>query len=161
MITAEMGDVIDCGYHGMESTYGVLPFPKYDEAQESYYTSSRNTHNAFMMPITCKDPEMEATVMEALSAVKYKKVLPAFYEIVLKTKYAANTETAEIIDIIHDTMILDFGYTYSTAVGDPVSVYTSVLSKINSFASLVKANSGMIEKKYQAYINSIQTKCPE
>lgn len=162
MITAEMGDVIDCGYHGMESTYGILPFPKYDEAQESYYTSSRNTHNAFMMPITCKDPEMAAAVMEALSAVKYQKVLPAFYEVVLKTKYAADTETAEIIDIIHDTMILDFGYTYSTAVGKPVEdVYSKVLENVNSFASLIKANSVMIEKKYQAYVNSIQTKCPE
>lgn len=159
MITAEMGDVVDCGYHAMESTYGVLPYPKYDEAQESYYTSSRNTHNAFLMPITCEDPEMAAAVMEALSAAKYQKVLPAFYEVVLKTKYSADSETAEIFDIIHDTMILDFGYTYDNALNNPVAIYTNVLNDINSFSSAVKAKSRVIMNVYDKYVATVGQKC--
>lgn len=159
MITAEMGDVVDCGYHAMESTYSVLPYPKYDEAQENYYTSSRNTHNAFLMPITCADPEMAAAVMEALSAVKYQKVLPAFYEVVLKTKYSADSETAEIFDIIHDTMILDFGYTYDNALSNPVAIYTNVLNDINTFSSAVKAKSRVIMNIYNKYVATVQDKC--
>lgn len=161
MISAEMGDVVDCGYHAMESTYGVLPFPKYDEAQESYYTSSRNTHNAFLMPVTCEDPEMAAAIMEALSAVKYQKVLPAFYEVVLKTKYSADSETAEIFDIIHDTMVLDFGYTYDNALNNPVAIYTNILKNVNNFASEIKAKSRVIEKVYDTYVEKIKTKCAE
>ena len=99
MITAEMGDVVDCDFHSMSSTYSVLPYPKYDEEQENYYTTSRNTHNAFLMPNTCKDPEMAAAVLDALSAVKYQNALPAFYEVVLKTKYSADSETAETLQV--------------------------------------------------------------
>ena len=159
MISAEMDDVVSCGYHAMDSAYGVLPYPKYDEAQESYYTSSRSTHNAFLMPVTCADPEMAAAVLEALSASNYQNVLPSYYEVVLKTKYATDSETSEIFDIIHDSMILDFGYTYDNALSNPVAVYTGVLNNIDSFASSVKAKAEVINKKYTQMLETIEAKC--
>lgn len=159
MISAEMDDVIACGYHEMKDAYGVLPYPKYDEAQESYYTSSRSTHNAFLMPVTCSDPEMAAAVLEALSASNYTKVLPNYFELALKTKYSADSETSKIFDIIHDSMVLDFGYTYDNALGNPVGVFNSVVNNISSFSSTVKAQSRMIDKKYAKMIETVETKC--
>ncbi|MBQ7322824.1 MAG: hypothetical protein IJW99_12050 [Clostridia bacterium] len=162
IITAEMGNVIDCGYHTMEDTYGVLPYPKYDEAQESYYTNSRSTHNAFMMPTTCTDPEMAAAVMEALSATKYQKVFPAYYEVVLKTKYAADSESAEMFDIIHDSMVLEFGLIYDDALGYyPMNIVKKTIANIGSFASLIKAESKIIEKTYEKMITNIETHCTD
>ena len=161
MISAEMDDVIACGYHEMEDAYGVLPYPKYDEAQENYYTSSRSTHNAFLMPISCPNPEMAAAVLEALSASNYTKVLPNYFELALKTKYSADSETSEIFDIIHDSMILDFGYTYDNAVGNPVAVFNNVLNNINSFSSTVKAQARMIDKLYTKMVETIESKCEE
>ena len=161
MISAEMDDVIACGYHTMDNTYGVLPYPKYDEAQENYYTSSRSTHNAFLMPVTCADPEMAAAVLEALSASNYTKVLPNYFELALKTKYSADSETSEIFDIIHNSMILDFGYTYDNALGNPVNVFNKVVNDINSFSSTIKAQSRMIDKMYVKMIETVETKCVE
>ena len=162
IITAEMGNVIDCGYHTMEDTYGVLPYPKYDEEQESYYTNSRSTHNAFMMPTTCTDPEMAAAVMEALSATKYQKVFPAYYEVVLKTKYAADSESAEMFDIIHDSMVLEFGLIYDDALGYyPMNIVKKTIANIGSFASLIKAESKIIEKTYDKMIANIETYCTD
>ncbi|MBQ7322367.1 MAG: hypothetical protein IJW99_09735 [Clostridia bacterium] len=161
MISAEMDDVIACGYHEMEDPYGVLPYPKYDEAQENYYTSSRSTHNAFLMPVTCPNPEMAAAVLEALGASNYTKVLPNYFELALKTKYSADSETSEIFDIIHDSMVLDFGYTYDNAVGNPVGVFNNVLNNINAFSSTVKAQARMIDKLYAKMIETVEAKCTE
>jgi len=162
IITAEMGNVVDCGYHSMEDTYGVLPYPKFDEEQENYYTNSRSTHNAFMMPTTCVDPEMAAAVMEALSATKYQKVFPAYYEVVLKTKYSADTETSEIFDIIHDSMVLEFGLIYDDALGYyPMNIVKKTIANIGSFSSLIKAESRLIEKQYDKMISNIETHCKD
>jgi len=161
MLTAEMDDVIACGYHTMESDYGVLPYPKYDEAQEQYYTASRTTHNAFLMPINCPDPEMSAAVMEALSASNYQKVLPKYFELALKTKYAADAESAVIFDIIHDSMILDFGYIYTNVIGKPHSLFSKVIDNVDSFASRIEGETGPIKNAYDNFIKTVNEKCPD
>lgn len=162
IITAEMGNVVDCGYHAMEDTYGVLPYPKYDEAQEQYYTNSRSTHNAFMMPTTCADPEMAAAVLEALSAVKYQKVFPAYYEVVLKTKYSADSEVAGMFDIIHDSMILEFGLIYDDALNYyPMSIISKTAKNVASFSSTVKAESRLVTKYYEKMVENIMTHCTD
>ena len=161
MISAEVDDVIACGYHGMESTYGVLPYPKYDEEQENYYTTSRTTHSVFMMPTTGVDPDRAAAVMEAISSIRYQQVLPTYYEVALKTKYSESTETAEIFDIIHNSMVLDFGYVYNLAISSPVDIYKKVLDTIGSFASLIKSQTKIMDKKYQSVSDTVNNKCPE
>ena len=161
MLTAEMDDVIACGYHTMEGEYGVLPYPKYDETQEQYYTASRTTHNAFLMPINCPDPEMSAAVMEALSASNYQKVLPKYFELALKTKYAADAESAMMFDIIHDSMILDFGYIYTNVIGKPHNLFNNCIDSINSFASRIKGETGPIKKAYDNFIKTVNEKCPD
>ena len=160
MITAEMDDVIACGYHTMEDEYGVLPYPKYEENQAQYSTLSRTIHNSFLMPITCPDPEMAAAVLEALGSSKYATVMPTYFETALKTKYSYDTTASKIFDIIHDSMGLEFGYVYSNTLNSaPIAAYTNVLKNINSFASSIKAQGNMIGKLYDKMIETIHEKC--
>ena len=161
MISAEIDDVIACGYHGMESTYGVLPYPKFNEEQENYATTSRTTHSVFVIPTTCADPERAAAVMEALSSTKYQLVLPTYFEVALKTKYSESTDTAEIFDLIHNSMVLDFGYVNHLALSNPATVYTNALDDIGSFASLIKVQEKSLNKKYETVAKTILEKCPE
>ncbi|MBE6612423.1 MAG: hypothetical protein E7632_08020, partial [Ruminococcaceae bacterium] len=56
MMTAQMDEAIQY-LRNMQSPYGILPFPKYDEAQAEYITLSRSQHNAFVMPLTCDVPD--------------------------------------------------------------------------------------------------------
>lgn len=162
MISAEMDDVIACGYHGMEDSYGVLPYPKLNEEQEQYRTSSRTTHNTFSMPITCKDPDMAAAVIEALSAVKYTKVRPTYCDVALKTKYSEDAEAAEIFDIIHGSMVLEFGYVYANNMsGVPMNLVLNLMNDVSRFSSAVRAESAMMEKLYNKMIKAIEEKCEE
>lgn len=62
------------------------------------------------MPITTSDPERTGSIIEALCAIGSRDVVPAFYNVSLKTKYSRDTESEEMIDIIRDSIIYDIGY---------------------------------------------------
>ena len=157
IISAEMDDVVS-QFRSMKSNYGILPYPKYDEAQESHFTASRNTHNAFSMPTTCANPEMAGAVLEALSASNYQKVLPTYFEVALKTKYAADNQSAKIFDIIHDSMVLDFGYVYGNALSSVTDAMVSaIFGNTKSLASQIKANEKKAIKAYENYVKKIET----
>ena len=42
----------------MTVDYGVIPFPKYSETQETYYSLPHDISNVYVLPITCSTDEM-------------------------------------------------------------------------------------------------------
>ncbi|MBQ7897338.1 MAG: hypothetical protein IJ323_02830 [Clostridia bacterium] len=95
-----------------EDDYGLLPLPKYDENQQNYYTMTAGEHSVLAVPKTVKDTEFVGTCIEVLSAETYKKVVPTLYETALKTRYLRDNESKEVLDIIIDGRVYDFGYIY-------------------------------------------------
>ncbi len=95
-----------------EDEYGMLPMPKWNENQQNYYTMSPGEHTVLAVPKTVKDTEFVGTVVEALSAESYKQVIPTLYEIALKTRYLRDSESKEILDMIIDGRMYEFGYLY-------------------------------------------------
>ena len=153
--TAEM-DYAVSHLRDMEDSYGILPFPKRDEEQDAYVSSSRTTHNSFCMPVTCSDPDKAGAVMEALSSEKYSSVAPAYFEIALKVKYAHDNESAVMYDLIRDTMFFDFGYTYNTAIGSPESTFTTSIKTQDSIASTVASKGPALQAKLDEYIAQVR-----
>ena len=95
----------------MESEFGVIPFPKYDEEQENYITRV-SFFDTSVIPVTVVDIERASIILEALTCESHNLVIPAYYEIALKSKYARDEESQRMIDIILASRILDFGDTY-------------------------------------------------
>jgi len=90
--------------------YGILPFPKLDETQETYYTG--NHDRVFAVPTTAPNLDRTAVMIEAMSAEGWKKVFPAYYEIAMKNKYLSDEESIKILDLLYSTRVLDFTYVY-------------------------------------------------
>jgi len=153
--TAEM-DYAVTNLRDMEDAYGILPYPKMDEEQENYISSSRTTHNSFCIPITCSDTGAAGAVMEALSSVKYSNVAPAYFEIALKVKYSHDDESAVMYDLIRDTMYFDFGYTYNTAIDTPEGVFTSSIKNKDSIASNVASRGNALQTSLDKYIEQVR-----
>ncbi|MBE6650508.1 MAG: hypothetical protein E7613_04260 [Ruminococcaceae bacterium] len=109
---ASIGSPTGEGLRNFEDEYGLLPLPKWDENQTNYYTMSPGEHTVLAVPKTVKDVEFVGTVIEALSAESYKQVTPTLYEIALKTRYLRDNESKEILDIIIDGRMYEFGYLY-------------------------------------------------
>jgi ABC-type glycerol-3-phosphate transport system substrate-binding protein len=136
----------------MESDFGILPFPKYDEAQEKYY--SRVIDGWInCVPNTAQDLERTSIIMEALAVESKNITIPAYFEVALRTKYARDNESQEMLDIIHANRTMDIGDTfYYDNVRLP---YTDLLvQKKNDFASMVEKITPSVNKNLQEANNA-------
>ncbi|MBE6610843.1 MAG: hypothetical protein E7632_00005 [Ruminococcaceae bacterium] len=158
IMTAQMDDAVT-QLRTMQDAYGVLPYPKLDEAQKEYQSSSRSTHNSFSMPVTCENPEMAAAVYEALGASNYEKLLPAYFEVAMKAKYSSDDESARMFDIIHDSFKLDFGYMFNNALSDPTRPYWVALNTEGSFASTLASKKPVVEEALAKFMEDVEANC--
>jgi len=124
----------------MESDYGLVPYPKYDETQENYRSLVQNTASVLTVPRTVSDIDMVSAVIEALSAESYRRVLPAYYEVGLKTKYSRDDVSSQMVDLIYGVASTDFAYAYSSSLGSIGTIARSVVGKKMDFASTYASN---------------------
>ena len=96
-------------FRSMEDDFGILPLPKY-EYDEEYATIVNGHAHVMIMPITVEDTEKTGAIIEALCAIGSRDVLPAFYDVSLKTKFARDNESEDMMDIIRESIIYDLGY---------------------------------------------------
>ncbi len=93
--------------------WGVLPFPKYDTAQDRYYSApSPDTVTCFAVPanIPTEKLDMVGVIMEAMSAETYKDVEMHYFDTILKGRYAADESVAKMIDLIAENYYIDFAH---------------------------------------------------
>ncbi|MBQ3861828.1 MAG: hypothetical protein II680_14110 [Clostridia bacterium] len=87
----------------MDTDFGFLPGPKYNEEQKEYY-SFGGTPYCELVPITASDPERTGYVMETLAWASQDTIVPAFYDVTLNGKVIRDTESGPMLDIIFDTL---------------------------------------------------------
>ena len=113
-IDMNMHDVITL--RGMDADFGIIPWPKYDENAE-YCTNVDGGTNMCVVPLTASDPDRTSIIMEALAAIGYEKVIPAYFEVALQGKASRDNESAEMLNIIKTARIYDLGYFNAAATG--------------------------------------------
>ncbi len=111
--------------------FGVLPFPKYDEAQEDYRTTARATYSSFCIPITVNDPKMSAAVLECFASESYRQVSPTYFESALKVKHSRDDESSVMFDLIKSSVTFSFATSFTTSIGDPQNLFKNTLIKFN------------------------------
>ena len=117
LMTAGTLDMTINYFRDKETEYGILPYPKLDESQDEYYTMVDGYHSALAVPKSVQDLEFVGIITEALNAESYKTVFPAYYEVALKTKYTYDDESVQMLDMIVDSRVFDFGYVYDAFKG--------------------------------------------
>jgi hypothetical protein len=145
----------------MKSDYGVIPFPKYDEAQPEYLSLAHDIVPLYSIPTTCTKIEASSAVLEAMAFESYKSVMPAYYEIALKLKYTRDTDEAafRIIDMIHDNVTTDFAYVYNYALQGVGLIMRELMGlKVSDFVSRyerveTRAQTSL-EKLIDTYLNN-------
>jgi len=101
-------------YRGMESNFGIVPMPKYDEGQERYYSLVNPYTGALLgVPKTAEDLERVSIILEAMAAEARYTIQPAYYDVVLQRKYVRDEESGEMLDIIFNSRVYDIGSIYS------------------------------------------------
>ena len=135
----------------MEAKYGILPLPKFDEAQEGYYTNAWDQFSVFAVPKTIADESKEVVgiVFEALNAESYKTVYPAYYDKALKSRYSAEPATAEIVDIIMAGRKLEFLFQFGEFTASlPYQFRQLLANKQTDVASTYKKMEKLMKKTF-------------
>ncbi|MBE6611032.1 MAG: hypothetical protein E7632_00955 [Ruminococcaceae bacterium] len=143
----------------MEDEYGVLPSPKFDEAQENYGTNVHPRFGMMVLPVTLT-AEKEAVIgqfTEVWSALSHKYLRPALYDVSLTTKGTRDEESIEMMDLIMDSRAFDFSTSFQSAGGFPFtqSSYKSMIAKKNKdVASYYESN----REKAETFITNMVEK---
>ena len=120
----------------MQSDFGIVPNPKYDADQDQYY--HRALAKMFSVPNTVADPSLCGAVMAYGTWLAHSTVLPAYYEITIKQKRTRDEDAIVMLDLIHETIYVDFSDLYDTHISDYMwNAYESG-SYARSFASVLK-----------------------
>ena len=97
----------------MESDFGILPMPKWDEKQETYVSFMNAWVSGFVAIPQNADIEKSAFITEAMAYAGYETFRKPVYETTLKTKIARDEESERIIDIILETVYMDLNAIYN------------------------------------------------
>ena len=104
-------------FRDMETDFGILPYPKYDENQKDYCSFvSLYCANSITVPKTVRDVEFVSAAIEALSAYSMmgdNSLTEAYYEKTLGAKNIRDEESAHMLDIIFANTLFDLGYMFN------------------------------------------------
>lgn len=127
--------------------YGFLPTPKLDELQEDYINCGTDVPWGIPKTVVGAQEDIVGTICEAMSCYNYNNVLPAYFEVALKSRAADAPDDAEMLQIISDTRTIGFAYGYgllmNNILGDLMNSNQEVASY---FKSKEKASSKALEK---------------
>ena len=97
-------------YRDCDFDIGIIPYPKYTEQQKDYHILCSECGVA-TIPVTLPEERLEnvSIILEALSRDGQQNLIPTYKEVVLKSKYSRDEDSAEMLDIIFNASTYDLG----------------------------------------------------
>ncbi len=140
-----------------EFTYGIVPFPKYDEEQKEYVTITSFPYTLYAVPLDAKNAAMSAAILEAMGSEGYRTVSPALFEDAFKHKYAQDPECAEMFGLIRSIVSFDFGRVFCDSFSNQTwEVFRSAIINGNTnWMSTAKKYSKAFDKQLSKLTESL------
>ena len=152
---------LDCSFfyvaalREMETDFGIIPYPKYDEEQKDY--CARVSY--FMppiIPITNQNAEMTGAVLEEANYRAKLHLTPAYYDITLKGKYSRDPESIAMLDLIFANRVVDLGDSLFCVNVRDGFVFSMFSSDNRDLVSTVKKNEKIVNKTARKMIDELR-----
>ncbi len=143
----------------MESPYGLIPLPIWNEEQSGYYTFVHDQYSIGGIPVSVQDPAMTSAVMEALAAESYRYVTPAYYDLVLNGKYLRNADSSEMLELAMAGVKIDFGWIHTFSLGTcSQGLLRDILyfSKSSDFASVYQSKQKALTRMMGKLVEAVE-----
>ncbi len=140
----------------MEDTFGILPFPKYDENQSQYMSTMVHMLMYQTIPTTNSHLDLTATVMEAMAHDSYTAVLPIYYDSVVEHKGLRNEDSVEMLEILRANRGVDIAVVFAWNDAAREQIREALFKGNNQVASIMAAQKSAIEsniEKFVEYLN--------
>ncbi len=113
-----------------ETEYGILPAPKFNEAQENYSTCIGFPHTLYAVSASSTQPQNAAVALESMAAQSYTEITPVLFYDALQLRYSPEVDDAITFDILRETLCFDVGRIYTTPLQNlSYSVFRDCASK--------------------------------
>jgi len=126
-------------FAGQDVSYGIIPIPKYDEAQEGYATLLGNPFSLYAVPKDSVTTDVAGAVIECMASESYRTISPALYEVALKVKYSQDDVAAMMFDIAKSTVVFDLGRILANALSGPAGTWQTAITGSVSWTTTIKA----------------------
>lgn len=131
---------------------GFVPVPKYDETQEKYYAPSFGAELSVLpMSYDATAAENIGILLEAMAFYTKKNIVPEYTETLIKSKYARDEESAEMLTICFDNLYFDFGINAWQEQVAAKLLSGSFVGLAGNFGSVLKS----MEKSVQSEIKKL------
>ncbi len=140
-LCATLDSLVDFTNADMQDSYGVLPTPKYNEAQTEYGTQLHSCA-LWCIPIDAKDPDMSAAVMTSMAYDSHEIVIEPHFERLLKTRYVKDSESGYMIDTIYYNMYMNFDSIYNEVFDPGADFSNKDVMPMFIFGALVNGTAG-------------------
>ncbi len=130
----------------METDFGIIPVPKFDEEQKTYY-STINKYTAASVCIPNSggfDLDAAGAVAELMSAEGHYGLREAYYDINLGTKVSRDPESTAMLDLIIENRVYDAGEIYSIG-GIADKLYAATQGSSIELTTLLAKNEKMMK----------------
>ncbi len=124
---------------------GVVPMPKFDEAQENYRSYIYHGAGAMGIPKTNSDTARTGVIAEYLSAYSHETVRETYFNETLDFKYIQDEEGQKMLDIIFSggtvdlTAVYGWGNVMSTIRTQMFNGKTDVVSRVEKLAAKMES----------------------
>ena len=140
-------------------TYGVLPIPKYDEAQEHYLSSLEFGYTMYGASIVTSDDERNviSAMIECMASESYRQVIPAVFETTMKLKYSSGENDSRMYDIIRSGISFDLGRLFAEPLDKiTFSAFREASNNATTnWASVTKAKTKVMQKQLDILVNKL------
>ena len=143
-------------YRDDDFDIGIIPFPKFDEAQKDYYVHTSEC-GVTTIPITVPVDRLDnlSILLDALCRDSQNGLMQIYKETILKSKYARDEDSSDMLDIIFNSAAYDLGL--SIWPNETHYKYMELyMNKQNGFASVTESIKKSIDKSLEKFITSIE-----
>ncbi len=140
-------------FRNIEFAYGILPLPKFDEAQSTYYTMISEYTQGLVVPKTVADPEVTGNVIDYMAYHGYYNIVPVMQN-TFCYKGMRDEDSIEMMNITLDTMTVDFGYLYEWSKSTVNQLSENIAAGRDNFASTMKSVEKLVKKQVEKTMKS-------
>lgn len=148
------GALVIAEFADMEQSFGIVPMPKWNSDQDRYYHIVEVSCPMYGLPNTKADATDIGYMIEYLAYEGMETVTPTYKEKMLKRRYAQDTESADMLDLIYASKYFDVGYAGKwqniTTVAD-ANIQAGKLPNMSSFNRMAKSIPALIDKDFEAF----------
>ncbi|MCI8388080.1 MAG: hypothetical protein HFE63_06385 [Clostridiales bacterium] len=137
----------------MEDDFGLLPYPKLDEAQDKYYTTIHGAAPLIGIPGLVENKEMVGVVTEALAIESYNNVRPALVDLTIRNKLLRDDESSQIYDLFLDGIRVETAFVYKSTKDLVECIYRMMNSNTSNLASYIDSKMPAAVASYQTIID--------